>query len=291
MHAAEQLFVEAFEVQIDGERVSPDAVFPDWLPLDRFGVVVTEPLGGLGASLLIQLAIAKFYSVRPDRREGTPVYPEIYLFHVGGPHGDFSYFDFWPPRKEVQLAASQPVALLEAINAHAITRLAIPLGDIGMESVLRTGPSTWAEQASAVERLRSCFAYSPDGRVAGGEVRISSRDPRVQENITASVAPLPGVISYREYLVSVTLPLWPDPTVAADGYRWADVVERRAGEVPQPVRDHMAESVAARVNSGEIAEVYQRITTREALAYIAGGLKAGPPSPGKPPRPSPARPR
>jgi hypothetical protein len=62
MHAASQLFVEAFEVQIDGERVSPDTVFPDWSPLDRFGIVVTEPLGGLGASLLLQLAIAMFYS-------------------------------------------------------------------------------------------------------------------------------------------------------------------------------------------------------------------------------------
>jgi hypothetical protein len=79
-----------------------------------------------GASLLLQLAIAKFYEVRPERRAGTPVYPEIYLFHVGGPHGDFSYFDFWPPRKEVQVAAAEPVALLEAVNAHAITRLAMP---------------------------------------------------------------------------------------------------------------------------------------------------------------------
>jgi hypothetical protein len=67
MHAAGQLFVEAFEVQIDGERVSPDTVFPDWSPLDRFGIVVTEPLGGLGASLLLQLAIALFYSVRTSR--------------------------------------------------------------------------------------------------------------------------------------------------------------------------------------------------------------------------------
>ena len=60
MHAAGQLFVEAFEVQVEGERVSADTVFPDWSPLDRFGIVVTEPLGGLGASLLLQLAIAMF---------------------------------------------------------------------------------------------------------------------------------------------------------------------------------------------------------------------------------------
>jgi hypothetical protein len=270
VHVADQLSVEAFEVQIGGEQVSPGTVFPDWSPLDRFGIVVTEPLGGLGASLLLQLAIAKFYSVRPGRRAGTPVYPDIYLFHVGGPHGDFSYFDFWPPRKEVRVPASRPVSLLEAINAHGITRLAMPAGDKGAESVLQTGPSTWAEQASATERLRSCFAYASDGRVADGDVRISSRDPRVHENITASVTPLPGVISYREELASDTLPNWPDPSVAADGYRWADVVERRADEVAQPVRERMAEALAARVSSGELIEVYQRITTAEALAYIAG---------------------
>jgi hypothetical protein len=272
MHVADQLFVEAFEVQVEGEQVSLEAVFPDWSMLDRFGIVVTEPLGGLGASLLLQLAIAKFYSVRPDRRASMPVYPEIYLFHVGGPHGDFSYFDFWPPRKEVRVARSQPVSLLEAINAHGITRLAMPLGDIGAESVLRTGPSTWAEQASAMERLRSCFAYAPDGHVADSDVRISSRDPRVHENITASVTPLPGAISYREELASVTLPHWPDPSVASDGFRWADVVEHRADEVPQSVRDHLAEALAARLRSRELVEAYRRITTAEALAFIAGGL-------------------
>jgi len=272
MHVADQLWAEAFEVRIGAERVSPDAVFPDWSLLDRFGIVVTEPLGGLGASLLLQLAIAKFYSVRPDRRASMPVYPEIYLFHVGGPHGDFSYFDFWPPRKEVRVAASQPVSLLEAINAHGITRLAMPPGETGADSVLRTGPSTWAEQASAMERLRSCFAYAPNGHAVGGDVRISSRDPRVHENITASVTPLPGALAFRQELPSVTLPCWPDPSVAADGYRWADVVERRVDEVPQSVRGHVAEALAARLRSGELVEAYRRITTAEALACIAGGF-------------------
>jgi len=42
------------------------------------------------------------------------------------------------------------------------------------------------------------------------------------------------------------------------------------GEVAQPVRARAAEALAARVNSGELAEVYQRITTTEILAYIAG---------------------
>lgn len=266
MHVADQLFVEAFEVQIKGEQASHESVFPDWSLLDRFGIVVTEPLGGLGASLLLQLAIAEFYAVRA----GTPVYPEIYLFHVGGPHGDFSNFDFWPPRKEVRVAAAQPVSLLEAINAHGITRLAIPLSDIGPESVLRTGPSTWAEQASAAERLRSCFVYSSEGRVIDGELRISSSDPRVRVNITASLDPLPGAISLREELESDTPPPLPGFSVAADVHRWADLVEHRAGEVAPSVRDHMAETLAARQQSDELVEVYHRITTAKALGYIAG---------------------
>jgi hypothetical protein len=108
MHVADQVLAEAFEVQIGGERVGPEAVFPDWSRLDRFGIVVTEPLGGLGASLLLQ--------------------------------------------------------------------------------------------------------------------------------------------------------------------RWADVVERRVDEVPQPVRDHVAEALAARLRSGELVEAYRRITSAEALAYIAGGF-------------------
>jgi hypothetical protein len=77
-------------------------------------------------------------------------------------------------------------------------------------------------------------------------------------------------MSFRAELASLTLPCWPDPSVAADGYRWADVVERRADEVAEPVRARAAEALAARVNSGEVAEVYQRITTAEVLAYIAG---------------------
>jgi hypothetical protein len=106
--------------------------------------------------------------------------------------------------------------------------------------------------------------------VTDGDIRISSRDPRAQENITDSVTPLPGVMSFRAELASLTLPCWPDPSVAADGYRWADVVEGRADEVAQPVRARVAEALAARVNSGELAEVYRRITTAEVLAYIAG---------------------
>jgi len=104
--------------------------------VDRFGLVVTSPLGGIGASLLLESAIAMLYKVRPPRRSSGPAYPEVYLFHVGGPHGDFSAFDLWPPRKEVLIPSGQPLRVLEAINAHGITRLALPPGDTGKASRL-----------------------------------------------------------------------------------------------------------------------------------------------------------
>jgi hypothetical protein len=79
-------------------------------------------------------------------------YPEIYLFHDGGPQGDHNSFDFWPPRKEVFIDGGDPVAMLSEINARAITRLAVPDNEPGDPERLTLGISTWAEQAAARER-------------------------------------------------------------------------------------------------------------------------------------------
>ncbi|MDX3640511.1 hypothetical protein [Streptomyces sp. MB09-02B] len=275
MHVSGQLFDSAFETRIGGTPAGPDEVFPDWRPLDRFGLVVTEPLGGLGAALLLQLAIARFYAHRPERRDSSPVYPEIYLFHVGGPHGDFSNFDFWPPRKEVRVPAGQPRALLEAVNAHGITRLALPLGEpgeVGADSELGSGSSTWAEQASALERLLSCFLYSADGHVIDGDVQLSSTDPRVRENITATLDPVPGVLAVRAQASLGRPPAQAGPSAVADGLRWADMVDQRADEIPQPARERAVATHAARLHAqpDRFVEVYRRITADEALARIAG---------------------
>jgi hypothetical protein len=74
MHVATQLFPSSFSARAH-EAVGVDDVFPDWSAWDRFGVVVNQPFGGLGASLLLQLAIAQFYEVRPQRRSTISAYP------------------------------------------------------------------------------------------------------------------------------------------------------------------------------------------------------------------------
>ena len=77
MHTAVQLNQTMFEVQIDGAVTDSEALLAEWGPYDRLGVVVTEPLGAVGASHLIQLAITAFYDQRPSRRAENAHYPEV----------------------------------------------------------------------------------------------------------------------------------------------------------------------------------------------------------------------
>ena len=52
MHTARSLAVENFSIEIEGRQVQREALFAGQAH-ERFGIVVTSPLGALGASLLI----------------------------------------------------------------------------------------------------------------------------------------------------------------------------------------------------------------------------------------------
>lgn len=84
MHTATQLDSSHFEVRLSDQPATVAELFPAWALHDRFGILVHEPFGALGANLLIQAAITSFYDAAPERRCGSPSYPEIYAFHVGG---------------------------------------------------------------------------------------------------------------------------------------------------------------------------------------------------------------
>lgn len=271
MHTEQQLKLASLVLQEDGQPCATDALMPDWDVHDRFGIVVTESLGALGASLLIQAAVALFYEADASRRvEKTAQYPEIYLFHVGGPWGDHSSFDFWPPRKEV-LCATEPVAVLEALNDRAITRLAMPQGRAGDVVGLAQGPSTWAEQGSFRGRIRSCFAYDPAGSVDSGNVVLSTSDVRFDQNTAATLDPgalakdlaARGGIVPPEYLVG--------PSQVVDLDRYNAHVESRASEVDTTtLRDIRERWLAGRDESAQRVERYARIGPEHALALIAG---------------------
>src|SRR5918995_1763348 len=164
MHSSRELRSDSFGIEVDGRPASLGELFPGFAEQDRLGVVVRAPCGAVGASALICTTITAFYDVQRARGDDFFVYPEYYLLHAGGAHGDHARLDVFPRRKE-PVVPDDPEALLEALNERAITRLAV-----------EEGAPRPAELASARGRLATCLAYSASGRVAGADVRIAGNE-------------------------------------------------------------------------------------------------------------------
>ena len=126
MHVAGLLRTDMFQISIGGRPATMEALFPGWTELDRLGLVIDTPLGGVGATHLVQCAMMAYYDARPTRRSSRAVYPEIYAFHIGKSHGAHAPYDFWPARREVILRTDDHREVLDAINDRGITRLAVP---------------------------------------------------------------------------------------------------------------------------------------------------------------------
>lgn len=265
VHVAKQLAEKHLQIKIGVSDASLAQLFPESHKHDRFGLIVNEPFGSLGASLLLQAAIVQFFKVAPERRFSAAVYPEIYLFHVGGRHGDHSVFDFWPPRKEVFLADNSPLTVVEALNDRAITRLAIPDGTSGGDtSVFADGPSTWAEQAAARNLLVSCFAYSPEGVTSGADVWLQTSHGSFEENIAATLD-IGAVIGS----VQDVPPELPGESQPVDNDRWAAIAKLRLGEVEYDYARTIADRRLRSLDgNGLRRESYRRISPEEALSLL-----------------------
>lgn len=175
MHMIHLLASDMFDIRIGGEPSSREAIFPEWTVHDRFGIVIDEPFGGLGATQLIQLAATMFYDAKPSRRAERKVYPEIYALHYGRGYGAHAPFDFWPARREAILDRD-PRILLDAINDRGITRLAIP------DRPRRHIEHRPKEEAAALDRIVSTILYSPTGRLDAADFSIHGNDPRTEFN-------------------------------------------------------------------------------------------------------------
>jgi hypothetical protein len=261
MHTAGQLDKSMFDVKIRGQASTREALLPRWQPHDRLGVIVHDPLGGVGASLLVQIAITAFYDARPGRRRGRPIYPEIYLFHVGGQYGNYGYFDYWPPRKEV-FVDNKPASVLSSVNERGISRLLVPDRD----------PSTvdhdrW-ERSAAEDRILSAFAYSAGGRVRNADVEVYGTDPRTESNPTLTLHPDRAVARIR---ASRGAPAREGSSADAgvnDRRLFEELLVARIDEVPPDVR-----RIAARLRdqiseNGVVMETYRRISVGEALGLL-----------------------
>jgi hypothetical protein len=161
VHSSEELTSASFTVQLDGHQVTIPELFGGFDARDRLGVVVHQPGGAVGASVLILATITAFYDLQRARGDDFFVYPDYYVFHVGQQHGNHAMLDIWPGHKEV-VVANEPEAVLRAINDRAITHLLVPDGQPGNP---KFGRATLASGC-----LRSALAYAPHGRAEDADV-------------------------------------------------------------------------------------------------------------------------
>ena len=268
MHVAHQLRPENLQISIHQQGADLEALFPEGHKHDRYGFLITEPYGSFGASLLIQAAIVHFYDIHPARRDAEPMYPEIYMFHVGGRFGDHSSFDFWPPRKEIFCDASRPADLLAAIVDRGITRLAVPGSPPGDPELLKDSANTFADIGSARNLLASCFVYHASGRCAGADVVLSSDHPSFEANIPRTLDREAILEKYRAAPHSMGRA---GPSVAADIDRWVESVLERKDEVDrEAVRLQAAQRLRRQGERLVRTESFRRVSVDDMFALLAG---------------------
>jgi hypothetical protein len=258
MHTARQLDESLFSVAVEGRPATRDDVLPDWGPHDRLGVVVHEPLGAIGASYLLQLAITAFYDARPARRDRTaPVYPDVYVFHVGARFGDHANFDVYPPRKDV-VVDDAPRAVLEAVNDRAITRLVVP--DRAPEPVQHG----WKEPAQALDRIVGAWAYDASGRVPDADLAITAVGPVAEANATMILQPDRSYHERQQMRAALGQITIPDDEVLV-------VPDAPEGGVTADDRERAITARGALGDGAGRTETYRRLEVREALRMLHRG--------------------
>jgi hypothetical protein len=245
MHSSTELADSSFALTIAGrDGVWIDDLFPGFDERDRVGAVVRHPLGALGASTAILAAVTAFYDIQRARGEEFFIYPDYFLFHVGCPLGDHNMLEVWPDHKEV-VVADDAEAILRAINDRGVTRLLVEERAPGKPSFERE------TLASARARIVTALAYSPDGRVPGGDVRIAGND--VTESYVASLLDPDGLARGAE---------------GSGLEAYARLIRARASEVSAEERARIRQAREALLEDGRPVETYRRLELDDALAML-----------------------
>lgn len=153
MHTADLMKTEEFTYTRDSAEVGFGDIFPGFTAEDRVGIVAFEPGDSLKAAPLLLASVGAFYEELHATETDFYLYPDFFVFHVGGMKGRHSPLDVWPQSKEVVLPAD-PQALLAAINDRGITRLILP-ADPGAEGVVMVHAAQLAAR-----RLRTVLTTS-----------------------------------------------------------------------------------------------------------------------------------
>lgn len=262
MHVMTLLKREMFDASIDGRAATIEDIFPDWNEHDRFGLVIDEVFGGIGATHLLQLAMTAYYDVKASRRTTLTVYPEIYAFHIGRGHGAHAHYDFWPARREVILKTTDHREVLDAINDRGITRLAVP--DRPMRDVLHRPK----EEDAALDRIASAFVYNACGRTDAADLVISGNDKRTEHNPRQTLRPLSELSQNR--ISSAT----GKPIKEADDTFLHWITEREADVTEEDRARVQAQRDAIKV-AGLVEETYRRVSVTECLKRLASAGLSG----------------
>ncbi|MBS0366322.1 MAG: hypothetical protein JSR67_10930 [Proteobacteria bacterium] len=262
MHTAFEIKESMFAVTVGGKVSTRDDLL-HWDARDRLGVVVTSPYGALNAGLLTLLCVSAFYDVPKQKRRLRPLYPSIYLFHVGGRWGFCGEFDFWPDRKEI-FTSSAPSDILQAVNAHAVTHLALPAG-IEHEITYR-----YKEPEEAIDRIRQCYLYGPDGAADDADVTLATSSPEVLRNFERTLD-LQGTLALREKQLSEDNRLRPGSPAGDDARRYISLMRDRLNEVScsNPVALRISGRLTEAIAQGSLTERLRRVDMKTALRLLA----------------------
>lgn len=256
MHVLTLLKANMFDIRIGDQPASIADVLPDWHAHDRFGLVIDDAFGGIGATHLLQIAMTAFYDVKPSRKTELTVYPEIYAFHVGRGRGAHAPYDFWPARREVILETDDHRVILDAINDRGITRLAVP------DRPMRDVSHRPKEVDAALDRIASAFVYDPSGRLADADLMIAGTDKRTEYNPEQALKP------FSEERLAATKPSSTRPVKELDT-SYADWLRLRSGDVTEDERIAVQKRRADLREGGLVMESYRRVSVTEALQRLA----------------------
>jgi hypothetical protein len=258
MHLAYDIKADFFDIAIEDQPASRQNLL-GWDLRDRLGIVVDRPFGALDAALMIMVAATAFYDASKKRRM-RPLYPDMFLFHAGGPWGAHATLDFAPDHKEI-FARNTPQELLRAINHVGITHLLLP------DRQAHPVKHRFKEPEAALDRLKMVFAYGPPGEVASPDVRITA----------TPFAPLIGTFEstlVAEPYLAMLEKMGSAPETRATDKAELDIMlpmlRARLHEVlpddPDYLR-HLARLEAAR-SAGTTSEDYRRVPPEDALSML-----------------------
>jgi hypothetical protein len=269
-YQVEQFMHFAFDIKgKDFDIRSKDLVhdrdeFLGWGERDRVGIVVDRPCGALEASLFLAVAATAFYDAKVHRRK-RPLYPEMYLFHVGGPWGAHLALDFTPEHKEVFIEENGD-GLLPAINHCGITHLLVP------DRVPRDIKYPFKEPEAARDRIKMAFAYGELTSTA--DVAISThRFKAFEESYEHVLFPALMVERSRKRLETDDGSPGPAGFRVASPTELAQVVDRlalRVTEVSADDPDRLRQIARFEIARGEgsLTERYRSISVDEALQML-----------------------